>query len=87
MTDALIENPILNSPYEEPTRHWKFTEDGITNEIVEGRRVSAYFMPIAKPKKEAAQQLFPFDPPETGTIAVKVINHHRDEVLKTYDIA
>jgi adenine-specific DNA-methyltransferase len=29
----------------------------------------------------------PFDPPETGTIAVKVINHHGDEVLKTYDVA
>ena len=28
----------------------------------------------------------PFAPPETGTIAVKVINHHGDEVLKTYVI-
>jgi adenine-specific DNA-methyltransferase len=26
----------------------------------------------------------PFDPPTTGTIAVKIINHHGDEVLKTY---
>jgi adenine-specific DNA-methyltransferase len=24
----------------------------------------------------------PFDPPETGKIAVKVINHYGDEVLK-----
>jgi adenine-specific DNA-methyltransferase len=29
----------------------------------------------------------PFAPPETGTIAVKVINHHGDEVLKTYPVA
>jgi adenine-specific DNA-methyltransferase len=29
----------------------------------------------------------PFEPPATGTIAVKVINHHGDEVLKTYDVA
>jgi adenine-specific DNA-methyltransferase len=28
----------------------------------------------------------PFDPPATGTIAVKIINHHGDEVLKTYTI-
>ena len=28
----------------------------------------------------------PFDPPTTGTIAVKIINHHGDEVLKTYAI-
>ena len=26
----------------------------------------------------------PFDPPETGRFAVKVINHHGDEVLKVY---
>jgi adenine-specific DNA-methyltransferase len=29
----------------------------------------------------------PFDPPSTGKIAVKVINHHGDEVLKVYDAA
>jgi adenine-specific DNA-methyltransferase len=28
----------------------------------------------------------PFDPPKTKTIAVKIINHHGDEVLKTYPI-
>ena len=29
----------------------------------------------------------PFDPPQSGKIAVKVINHFGDEVLKTYPIA
>jgi adenine-specific DNA-methyltransferase len=28
----------------------------------------------------------PFDPPSTGKIAVKVINHYGDEVLKVYSI-
>jgi adenine-specific DNA-methyltransferase len=28
----------------------------------------------------------PFDAPETGRIAVKVINHYGDEVLKTYEV-
>ncbi len=28
----------------------------------------------------------PFPPPETGKIAVKVINHYGDEVLKVYDV-
>jgi adenine-specific DNA-methyltransferase len=28
----------------------------------------------------------PFDRPETGKIAVKVINHYGDEVLKVYDV-
>ncbi len=29
----------------------------------------------------------PFDPPKTGKIAVKVINHYGDEVLKVYPVA
>ena len=29
---------------------------------------------------------YPFDPPQTGKIAVKVINHYGDEVLKVYEI-
>ena len=40
---AAIENAILNSPFREPDRHWRFTDEGITNEIVETRRASAYF--------------------------------------------
>jgi adenine-specific DNA-methyltransferase len=27
-----------------------------------------------------------FDPPNTGKIAIKVINHYGDEVLKVYEI-
>jgi len=30
---------------------------------------------------------YPFDSPETGKIAVKVINHYGDEVLKVYDVS
>jgi len=28
----------------------------------------------------------PFAPPKTGKIAIKVINHYGDEVLKVYEI-
>jgi adenine-specific DNA-methyltransferase len=28
----------------------------------------------------------PFNPPETGKIAIKVINHYGDEVLKVFDL-
>jgi len=52
-----IENPILNSPFAEPTRHFRFDEDGITSEIAEGRRRSTYFIPIAKPKTKGGAQL------------------------------
>jgi len=57
MAQVVIENPILNSPYEEPTRHFKFTEDGITDEIAESRRASSYFVPIAQPRKKGSRQL------------------------------
>ncbi len=58
MSTVVIENPILNTPFEEPGRHFKFTDEGITNEIVEGRRPSSYFVPIPRPKKKGKQLYF-----------------------------
>ncbi|MGH9432097.1 MAG: BPTD_3080 family restriction endonuclease [Terriglobia bacterium] len=57
MKEVVIENPVINSPFEEPKRHFKFTDEGITNEIIEPRRTSSYFIPIAKPKKRGKQLL------------------------------
>lgn len=57
MSQVVIENPIINSPFEEPTRHFRFSDEGITNEVDEGRRTSSYFVPIAKPKKKGSKQL------------------------------
>src|SRR5579885_2882417 len=61
MEQVIIENPVLNSPFEEPGRHFRFSDDGITNDIVEQRRVSSYFITIARPPKKAAQLQLPFD--------------------------
>jgi type III restriction enzyme len=60
MGQVIIENPVLNSPFDEPSRHFRFDEEGITNDIVEERRISSYFIPIAQPRKRGSQQL-PFD--------------------------
>jgi type III restriction enzyme len=57
MKQVVIENPILNSPYKEPQRHFRFTEEGITNDIVEERRISTYFVPIPQAKKKSPKQL------------------------------
>lgn len=57
MKQVVIENPVLNSPFEEPKRHFRFTEDGITDEIIEERRISQYFVPIPRAKKKSAKQL------------------------------
>ncbi len=61
MKQVVIENTILNSPFEEPTRHFKFSDEGITNEMVNERRVSSYFIPIAPPKKRKSKQMELFE--------------------------
>lgn len=53
MPKVNIENPIINSPFDEPQRHFKFDERGITEDIVNGRRKSEYFIPVPKPKKQS----------------------------------
>ena len=60
MEQVVIENPVINSPFEEPYRHFHFTEEGITNEIVEARRISSYFIPVPRPKKKSKQQQLSF---------------------------
>ncbi len=57
MSQVVIENPIINSPFDEPTRHFRFSDEGITDETTDGRRTSSYFVPIAKPKKKGSKQL------------------------------
>ena len=58
MADKVIENPIINSPYAGPERHFKFDREGITNEIIEGRRPSEYFIPVPRPRKRGGQLEF-----------------------------
>src|SRR2546422_697640 len=55
MPDVIIENPVINSPFREPARHFVFGDEGITNEIATGRRTSSYFIPIAQTRRRTAQ--------------------------------
>jgi len=57
MPQVIIPNPVINSPFEEPTRHFYFDQDGITDREVESRRLSSYFVPVPKPKKKGKQLL------------------------------
>jgi type III restriction enzyme len=38
MNQVVIESPISNSPFSEPTRHFRFINEGTNNENVDGRR-------------------------------------------------
>ena len=81
MSNPFFDHPILNSPYEHPRRHWELDADGQpTQRII----VTDY-------DEEAWETLHsdtsrPFDKPEDGRIAVKVINHLGDEVMKVFRV-
>ena len=56
--DRFYEQPILNSPYDYPGRHWELDESNRpTNEIIDHRRPSAYVSPIPGPRKQEGRQL------------------------------
>jgi type III restriction enzyme len=80
MSQTVIENPIINSPYFEPSRHFKFTDEGISNEIVEERRKSSYFIPIAQPKKKGNQLSFDTEWVENRIEENKFINQVREKI-------
>ncbi len=59
MSNPFFDHPILNSPYECPSRHWELDAQGQpTQQIIERRRRAEFITPIPKPKKrkKAAQQ-------------------------------
>jgi type III restriction enzyme len=56
--DAVIENPVINSPFRQPGKHFRFDEQGITSDVVDGRRHSSYFVPIPAAKKSGGQLAF-----------------------------
>ena len=61
MDNRFFEQPILNSPYEYPKRHWELDDQGQpTQQIIEERRRAKFITPIPKPRKRkdaAAQQV------------------------------
>ena len=51
-SNPFFDHPILNSPYERPTRHWELDAAGQpTQQVIESRRRAEFITPIPKPKK------------------------------------
>jgi type III restriction enzyme len=65
MSNPFFDQPILNSPYARPARHWELDESGQpTQRILETRRRAQFITPIPKPKKQKKspkQEGFVFD--------------------------
>ena len=55
MPVSFAEQPILNSPYEYPRRHWEMEGGVPTDRLVESRRRAEYIMPVP-PASRTAQQ-------------------------------
>ena len=49
--EASLENPILNSPYEPPARHFVIGATGPTGEVKDGRRLSDSLIPVPVSRK------------------------------------
>lgn len=57
MSNQFFDQPILNSPYERPARHWELDEAGQPTQIIAtSRRPADFITPIPKPRKRAADQ-------------------------------
>ena len=58
MTNAFFEQPILNSPYEYPARHWELDPSGQpTGEIRNERRSASFLSAIPRTKKQSQSQV------------------------------
>jgi type III restriction enzyme len=80
MAQVVIENPVLNSPFEEPGRHFQFDDEGITNVVVSERRSSSYFVPIARPRKRGKQLIFDTEWTQDRVEENKAVNRVRQRV-------
>src|SRR6266508_6766908 len=64
LDNRFFEQPILNSPYDYPARHWELDEQGQpTQQLIDTRRRARFVTPIPKPRRRraSAQQQMVFD--------------------------
>jgi len=55
MSERFFNDPILNSPYERPSRHWELVKGIPTQVELKGRRESQLITPIPKPRKRGGK--------------------------------
>lgn len=57
-SEQFFEQPILNSPYDYPSRHWELDSDGQpTNRIIDNRRSAKFITPVPKPQKRRQSKM------------------------------
>jgi type III restriction enzyme len=79
LAQGTIENPVINSPFVEPTRHFVVADGQVTGQIEERRRPSEFFVPVAKPKKASPQLALQFNVRQQPN---EIVNEVRDAVAR-----
>lgn len=52
MSDTFFEQPIINSPYDYPSKHWELDDEGQpTHKLLDSRRSVQFLTPVPKPKR------------------------------------
>src|SRR5690349_24451461 len=80
MPDVVIQNPVINSPFSEPARHFEFGDRGITGVINDGRRQSSYFVPIPHGRRQTAQLSLEAEWTKDRLRANELVNRIREKV-------
>src|SRR5437764_748292 len=85
MAGGFIGNPVLNSPYRVPARHFELGDDGTSiGTVLDGRRRSEYLVPAPPSRKRGRQIEFEPEPVEgendQRTTANPFINELRGHV-------
>ncbi|GAA2072806.1 DEAD/DEAH box helicase family protein [Aeromicrobium halocynthiae] len=85
MGASALANPILNGPYDIPSRHFAMGPQGPTGDIVDGRRPSESFIPVAQAVKNAdgsSQGMLEFE----GTVERRELNSFINSVRREVDL-
>ena len=82
MPNVVIENPVLNSPYDEPRRHFRFDDQGITSDIQDGRRPSSYFVPVPASQRSSGQLALAAEWTQDRIEENEFVNRVRERVVR-----
>jgi type III restriction enzyme len=57
VSQVITENWVFNSAFRGPNRHLRFTEEGMTKEIIDQHRNNSHFVPIPRPRQKGQEQV------------------------------
>ena len=78
---SFVDNPVLNSPFEEPKLHYQLNDDGQPTGIVSpGRRNSMQIVPVASARRRIKQAELELGDAETQTKVNQLVNDIREVV-------